>query len=103
MGNKENRYNVDIDAGVWIRVRWRWDDEKEMDWAAVLMVERCGRPHPVCLYDNAHGRPEKHWYREGMKLDAEPVSPRKSARQDLPAAIAEIKAGSESMVRQWER
>jgi len=103
VGNRENRYNVDIDEGVWIGVRWRWDDEKEMDWAAVLLVTRYGQPHPVCLYDNAHGRPERHRYRDGMKLEAEPVSPRRLTRHDLPAAIEEIKATWESMVGQWER
>jgi hypothetical protein len=103
VGNRETRFDNEIGDGVWIEVRWRWDDEKEMDWATVLVVERCGRPHPVCLYDNAHGRPEKHRYRDGMKLEAEPVSPRRSARDDMPAAIEEIKAKWESMVGQWER
>jgi hypothetical protein len=103
VGNRENRINIDIDEDVWIGVRWRWDDDKEMDWAVVLLVERCGRQHPICLYDNAHGRPEKHRFRYGMKLEAGPVSPRRSARHDLPAAIDEIKAGWESMVNQWER
>lgn len=102
MGNRESRYNVKIVTGVWIGVRSRRDDEKEMDWAAVLLVTRCGQPQPVCLYDNAHGRPERHRYRDGIKLEAEHVSSRRSARHDLPAAIAEIKANWESMVDQWE-
>ncbi len=92
-----------IAPGVWIGVRWRWDDDKEMDWAAVLLVARGGKAHPVCLYDNAHGQPEKHRYRDGTKLEAEPVSQRRSARHDLPAAIAEIKARWRSMVDQWEQ
>jgi hypothetical protein len=103
VGNRETRFEKKIGHGAWISPRWRWDDEKEMDWAAVLLIERCGRRHPVCLYDNAHGRPERHRYRDGMKLEAELVSPRKSARRDLPAAIAEINAGWGSMVDQWER
>jgi hypothetical protein len=103
VGNRESRFDIDIVPGVWIGVRRKWDNDKEMDWAAVLLVERCGRRHPVCLYDNAHGRPERHRYRDGIKLEAEPVSPRRSARDDLPAAVEEIKARWESMVEQWER
>jgi hypothetical protein len=102
VGDRESRYNVKIVPGVWIGVRSRWDDEKEIDWAAVLLVERCGRRHPVCLYDNAHGRPETHRYRKGVKLEGEPISPRRSARHDLPAAIEEIKRGWEGMVERWE-
>jgi hypothetical protein len=103
VGNRESRFVDEIAPGAWIGVRWRWDDEKEMDWAAVLLVEQCGQRRPVCLYDNAHGQPERHRYRDGVKLEAEPVSPRRLPRHDLPAAIAEIKASWESMVRQWER
>jgi hypothetical protein len=102
VGNRESRFNIDIVPGVWIGVRRKWDDEKEMDWAAVLLVERRGRRHSVCLYDNAHGRPERHRYRKGVKLGPEPVSARRLARHDLPAAIKEIKANWETMVDQWE-
>jgi len=80
VGNRENRFDIEIVEGAsWIEVRWRWDDDNEMDWAAVLLVERSGQRHPVYLYDNAHGQPEKHRYRDGIKLEAEPVSPRRSA------------------------
>ena len=74
-----------------------------MVWAAVLTVRDGDRFLPVLLYDNAHGRPERHRYRHGMKLAPEDLSPRGSARDDLPAAIDEIKANWEGMVERWER
>ena len=78
------------------------DSEKELDWAAVLTVKRCGQRCAVYLYDNAHGHPERHRYRRGVKLAAEALSPLRSARFDLPAAVEEIKAKWEGMVERWE-
>jgi hypothetical protein len=66
-------------------------------------VERDGRRRTVYLYDNARGQPERHPYREGVKLEAEAVPTKGSARLDLPAAIEEIKARWEGMVERWER
>jgi hypothetical protein len=73
-----------------------------MDWAAVLTVEIDGKRRAVYLYDNAHGRPERHRYHGGVKGEAEALSPRRSARLDLPAAVEEIKAKWEGMVERWE-
>ena len=102
MTGKEQRFEIELSAGAWIVVRHAWDPEVGLDWAAVLTVDLNGRRCAVCLYDNAHGRPERHRYRHGVKLGAEVVSPRRSARLDLPAAIEEIKAKWEGMVMRWE-
>ena len=102
MGSKERRFEIELSTGVWIDVRHARDPEKEMDWAAVLTVKRCGRRRAVYLYDNAHGRPERHRYRRGVKMEAEALSPKSSARFDLPAAVEEIKAKWEGMVKRWE-
>jgi hypothetical protein len=102
VGTKEQRFEIELSAGVWIDVRHARDPEKELDWAAVLTVDRCGQRCAVCLYDNAHGQPEKHRYRRGVKMEAEALSPRRSARLDLPAAIEEIKAKWEGIVELWE-
>jgi hypothetical protein len=99
---KEQRFEIELSAGAWIEVRHARDSEKEWDWAAVLTAEIGGRRHAVCLYDNAHGRPERHRYRRGVKMNAESLSPRSSARLDMPAAIEEIKAKWEGMVERWE-
>jgi hypothetical protein len=102
MGGEEQRFEIELSVGVWIDVRHARDPEKGMDWAAVLTVERFGHRYAVCLYDNAHGQPERHRYRRGLKMGAELLSPRRSARLDLPAAIEEIKAKWEGMVERWE-
>jgi hypothetical protein len=103
VGNEERRYFVALAQGARIEVRRKRDLEKGLDWAAVLTVERDGRRYAVYLYDNAHGRPERHLYRGGVKLEAEPLPTRGSARLDMPAAISEIKAKWEGMVERWER
>jgi hypothetical protein len=102
VGGEEQRFEIELSAGAWIDVRHARHSEKGMDWAAVLTVELGGRRRAACLYDNAHGQPERHRYRHGVKMDAEAVSPRQSARLDLPAAIEEIKAKWEGMVERWE-
>jgi hypothetical protein len=79
----------------------RRDLEKGLDWAAVLTIERDGVLVPVCVYDNAHGAPERHRIRGGIKLRAEPRPSRGSANLDMPAAIEEIKADWEGMVERW--
>jgi hypothetical protein len=102
VGGREQRFEIELSAGAWIEVRHARDSEKEWDWAAVLTVEIGGRRRAVYLYDNAHGRPERHRYRGGVKGEAEVLSPRRSARLDLPAAVEEIKAKWEGMVERWE-
>jgi len=102
VGNREQRFEIELGAGAWIDVRHARDPEKEWDWAAVLTVEFGCQRRAVFLYDNAHGPPERHRYRRGVKMEAEALSPRSSARLDLPAAIEEIKAKWEGMVERWE-
>jgi hypothetical protein len=102
MGNEEREFDIEIETDVWIAVRKRPDDDKGMDWAAVLCVTFHGRPRAVCIYDNAHGGPERHLIRRGEKLAGEPVPTKGRARLDLPAAIDEIKANWEGMVERWE-
>ncbi|HET6997669.1 MAG TPA: hypothetical protein VFI03_03685 [Solirubrobacterales bacterium] len=102
MGGEEQRFQVKIEEGVWIEVRKTRDLEKGFDWAAVLTVMRSGRRHAVYLYDNAHGHPERHRYRGQLKLEAERLPTKGSARLDLPAAVEEIKAKWEGMVERWE-
>jgi hypothetical protein len=102
VGSKERRFEIELSTGAWIVVRHARDPEKEWDWAAVLTVELDGQRRTVCLYDNAHGQPERHRYRRGVKMEAEAVSPQRSTRLDLPAAIEEIKAKWEGMVERWE-
>ena len=92
---------VKVVDGVLIHVRMRWDAEKGVDWAAVLTVRRDGDWCPVCVYDNAHGQPERHRIRDGIKGSPELQPSRGSARLDLPATIAEIKADWEGMVERW--
>lgn len=92
---------VELDGGGWIHVRMRRDLEKGFDWAAVLGVEIEGAKLPICVYDNAHGVPECHRIRDGIKLDAEPQPSRGSARLDMPATIEEIKANWRGMVARW--
>jgi hypothetical protein len=101
MGSEERRYEIELDSHAWIDVRKKKDVEKGFDWAAVLTVERGGRRHAVYVYDNAHGRPERHRYRGSEKLSAETLPSRGSARRDLPAAIEEIKTSWEGMVERW--
>ena len=103
VGDGEQRFDIGLERGARIDVRKRRDPEKGLDWAAVLTVERDGRRHAVYLYDNAHGRPERHRYVRGRKLRPEAIPTRGSARLDLPAAIEEIKAKWEGMVERWER
>ena|SRR6478672_10729081 len=102
VGDEERRHDIELHQGVWIEVRMKRDPENGLDWAAVLTVERDGRRHAVYLYDNAHGRPERHRYRRGLKLAAEALPTKGSARLDMPAAIKEIKAKWEGMVELWE-
>jgi len=102
VGSEEREFDIDLDDDAWIAVRKRPDIEKGMDWAAILCVRHGGRRRAVCVYDNSHGVPERHWIRRGEKLDAELLPTRGGARLDLPAAIAEIKAGWEGMVERWE-
>jgi hypothetical protein len=78
-------------------------DCKGLDWAAVLLVRRRGERRAVYVYDNAHGQPERHRYRDGVKLEAEGLPSRGAARLDLPAAIREIKTNWKSMVERWEQ
>lgn len=101
MGGDERRFDIELNGGGWIHVRMRRDVEKDLDWAAVLTVEMDGALLPVCIYDNAHGPPERHRVRNGIKLEAEPQSSRGSARLDLPATIDEIKANWKGMVERW--
>jgi len=101
MGVEERRFVVKVVEGVLIHVRMRWDAEKEVDWAAVLTINRDGTLCPVCVYDNAHGHPERHRIRDGVKGIPEPQPSRGSARLDLPATIDEIKANWEGMVERW--
>jgi hypothetical protein len=103
VGNEERRHEVELEHGAKIDIRRKRDPEKGLDWAAALTIEHGGRRQTVYLYDNAHGQPERHRYREGLKLKAEPIPTKGSARLDLPAAIEEIKARWESMVELWER
>jgi hypothetical protein len=103
VGSKERRFDIPVVPGVRIKVRLSRDADKGIDWAAVLVVQEGDRLLPVCLYDNAHGKPERHRYRHGLKLGPETLSPRRSALLDLPAAISEIKANWEGMVERWER
>jgi hypothetical protein len=103
VGSKESRFEDEIAPGAWINVRIRRDSVKGYDWAVVLSVMRKGRRKPVCLYDNAHGSPERHLYRDGVKLAAEPVSLQGVARYDIPAAIEEVKRRWDGMVERWER
>lgn len=104
VGKEESRFDIGLATDeAWIEVRMKRDPVKGLDWAAVLVVSCEGSPLPVCLFDNAHGYPEMHRYREGVKLAGEPVPPRATAREDLPAAIAEIKRGWRGMVERWER
>jgi len=102
VGGEEQRFEIELSVGVWIDVRYARHPDRGMDWAAVLTVVYRGERCAVFLYDNAHGRPERHRYRRGVKMGAETVSPRQSARLDLPAAIEEIKAKWEGMVERWE-
>jgi hypothetical protein len=102
VGNRETRFNIRIAEGAWIGVRIKRDAAKEFDWGVVLIVMRQGRRRQVCLFDNAHGHPERHRYRDGVKLAGEPVSFYGSVRYDIPAAIEEIKRGWEGMVERWE-
>ncbi len=109
MGNEEKRFEIEIaeDAWIgmrdaWIAVRMRRDEEKGLDWAAVLCVKVEDRVCAVCVYDNAHGDPERHRIRRGEKLAAEALPTKGDARLDLPAAIDEIKANWEGMVDRWE-
>lgn len=102
VGNEERRHDIELPEGAWIEVRRKRDSEKGLDWAAVLTVEYGDRRRAVYLFDNAHGRPERHRYRRGRKLEAEPLASQGSARLDLPAAIEEIKANWRSMVERWE-
>jgi hypothetical protein len=101
MGDEERRFEVEITDFAWIAVRKRRRPER-FDWAAALVVVHDGQPRTVCLYDNSHGAPERHWFRHGLKLEGEPVSPKRSAQFDMPAAIEEIKAKWEGMVDRWE-
>ena len=103
MGGDEQRFHIEIVEGVWIDVRKKRDPAKGLDWAAVLTIEREGGRHAVYLYDNAHGKPERHRYRRGLKLAAETLPTKGSARLDMPAAITEIKEKWESMVERWEQ
>jgi hypothetical protein len=91
VGVKEQRFDIPVVPAVRIKVRLARDAVKELDWAAVLMAQEGRRLLPVCLYDNAHGKPERHRYRHGVKLGPETLSPRRSALLDLPAAISDMK------------
>jgi hypothetical protein len=102
VGGEEHRFDIDLDGDAWINVRIARDPDKGLDWAAVLSVQRGGERRAVYVYDNAHGRPERHRYRDGIKLGAEELPSRGAARLDLPAAIEEIKANWEGMVERWE-
>jgi hypothetical protein len=102
MGDEERRYEIELDDFAWIAVRKRRDPKSGLHWAAALVVVWDGRPRTVCLYDNAHGVPERHWFRHGVKQKGEPISPKRSARLDMPAAIDEVKANWEGMVDRWE-
>jgi len=103
VGGEAQWFRVRLDQDVWIDVRMKRDPEKGLDWAAVLTVRRADQRHAVYLYDNAHGQPERHRYRGKLKLQAEMLPTRGSARLDLPAAVEEIKARWEGMVERWER
>jgi hypothetical protein len=103
MGDEERRYEVTLIEGyAWIAVRQKRHSERGFDWAATLVVVLEGRPRAICSYDNAHGAPERHRFRRGVKMTAEAVSPRGDAGLDIPAAIDEIKAEWEGMVERWE-
>jgi hypothetical protein len=54
--------------------------------------------HSICIYDNAHGGPERYRIRHGEKLTAELLPTKDAAELDLPAAIKEIKANWEGMM-----
>jgi hypothetical protein len=103
VGGEEQSFDIPLAPGVQIKVRHARDLVRGMDWAAVLTVKVDGRFLPVCVYDNAHGYPERHRYRHGVKLAPEALAPRRSARLDLPAAVSEIKANWEGMVDRWEQ
>ncbi len=102
MGDEERDFIVEIEDDAWIAVRKRRDAQKGMDWAVVLRVRIGEAIHSICVYDNAHGCPERHWIRRGEKLAAEPLTTKGAARLDLPAAIEEIKTNWEGMVERWE-
>lgn len=77
MGDEERQFNIPIIPGyARISVRRRWGPELGLDWAAVLTVNVDGAYRAVCVFDNAHGQPERHRYRSGVKLEGEPLSPR---------------------------
>jgi hypothetical protein len=102
VGNRESRFNIRLAERAWIGVRIKRDVAKELDWAVVLIVMHQGRRQQVCLYDNAHGHPERHRYRDGVKLAGKPIALYGSVRGDIPAAIEEIKGEWEGMVERWE-
>jgi hypothetical protein len=103
MGDEERRFNIRLVPGyARISVRKRRDREGDFDWAAILTVKVDGAYRAVCALENAHGQPERHRYRLGVKLEGEPLSPKSSPRLDLPAVIDEIKANWEGMVDRWE-
>jgi hypothetical protein len=102
MGSREQEFKIRLDDDVWIHVRMRPDPSTGLDWAAVLTVGTGEAQKVVGVWDNAHGYPERHRFRRGVKLEGEPTPSRGSARLDLPAAIDEIKAGWEGMVSRWQ-
>jgi hypothetical protein len=102
MGNEEREFNIKLAPDAWIVVRMQPDPEKMLDWAAVLVVKSDGALRVVGVWDNAHGYPERHRFRHGVKLAGEPIPSRGAARLDLPRTIAEIKAGWEGMVERWQ-
>jgi hypothetical protein len=103
MGNEEREFDIPIEEGAWIAVRMRRDPEKELDWAAIMRVRQEGRTRSLCVYDNAHGFPERHRIRQGRKLAGEPLPTKGAARLDLPAAIVDIKAKWRGWVERWEK
>lgn len=102
MGNEEREFEVELESDAWIAVRKRPDAEKGMDWAAVLCIRLEGDVRSVCVYDNAHGVPERHRVHRGVKLAGQRLPTKGSAKLDLPAAIDEIKANWQGMVERWE-
>jgi hypothetical protein len=76
MGDEERRYEVVlVEGSAWIAVRQQRHPENGFDWAATLVIVLEGQARAVCSYDNAHGVPERHRFRRGIKMAADPFLP----------------------------
>lgn len=98
MGNEERRWIIGLGGGLRVSVRRGPIRGNRVDWAVTLTQDVDGAPQALRLWDNAHGFPEVHRFKDGEKQEGVRLPPANSDRKDLARAIEEAKAYAADLI-----